>query len=395
MENELFDRQLAIQWRFAGEPVEVICQRLKRSEMWFHKWWRRYVAEGTEGLYDLSRAPHTMIDRLPPHLERMIVGVRRRLEAHATPDSRYQRIGAPTVQAELKALQVTPLPGLRTIERVLHHHGLTSPRMRLARPINLAGYPAPTADDSNQLHQVDLVGPVYLQGQRQRWYIYVCKDVFDGAVYLKLAHSRRMDEVLAFLIEAWQHLGVPAQVQFDNAREFCGWGKSARYLSRVIRLSLYLRVTPIFIPQRRPQRNGAVENFNGWFQPLLFQRHFKYPAILRRELARLMSTVNEHHVQSRLGQRTVLQYRHGKRLRRLPAQFNLDTNHLLIAEGRVTFIRQVSKRGKITLLGQTFQVGRWHKFHYVKTVLDTRQQRLTVYVAGKVLKRWSYKLNRK
>jgi hypothetical protein len=51
-------------------------------------------------------------------------------------------------------------------------------------------------------------------------------------------------------------------VQFDNAREFCGWGQSARYLPRVIRLCLSLRVTPIFIPQHRPQRNGAVENFN-------------------------------------------------------------------------------------------------------------------------------------
>jgi transposase InsO family protein len=304
------------------------------------------VAEGPDGLFDLSRAPQAVVDRIPPQIERTIVSIRRRLEAHATSDTRYQRIGALTIQAELKALQVTPLPGLRTIERVLHQHGLTSPRIRMAPPVNPNGYPAPTVDDSNCLHQIDLVGPVYLKGQRQRWYICVCKDVFDGAVYLKLARSRRMDEVLAFLIEAWQHLGLPAQVQFDNAREFCGWGKSARYLSRVIRLCLCLRVTPIFIPQRRPQRNGAVENFNGWFQPLLFRRRFKYPAILRRELARLMTTVNEHHVQSRLGQRTVAQYRQGKRLRRLPVKFNLDTDHLPISEGRAIFIRQVSSRGK-------------------------------------------------
>jgi transposase InsO family protein len=394
MNNELTDRQFAIQWRLAGEPVEAICHRLKRSEKWFHKWWQRYVVEGPEGLYDLSRAPQTVVDRIPPHVERTIVSIRRRLEAHATPETRYQRIGAPTVQAELKALQVTPLPGLRTIERVLHRHGLTSPRMRMAPPINPNGYPAPAADDSNQLHQVDLVGPVYLKGQRQRWYIYVCKDVFDGAVHLKLARSRRMDEVLTFLIEAWQHLGLPAQVQFDNAREFCGWGKAARYLSRVIRLCLYLRVTPIFIPQRRPQRNGAVENFNGWFQPLLFQRQFKYPAVLRRELARLMNTVNEQHVQSRLGQRTATQYRRGKRLRRLPARFSLNTDALPVSEGRVTFIRQVSRRGKIALLGQTFAVGRRYKFNYVKVILNTRRQHLTVYVTGKVLKHWSYKLNR-
>ena len=139
----------------------------------------------------------------------------------------------------------------------------------------------------------------------------------------------------------------------------------------------------------------ANSRFNGWFQPLLFQRHFKYPAALKRELARLMTTVNEQHVQSRLGQRTVALYRRGKRLHKLPAKFPLDLTQLPITEGRVIFIRQVSRRGKITLLGQTFRVGQGHKYHYVRAVLDTRQQRLTVYVAGKVLKRWPYKLSRK
>jgi putative transposase len=394
MSNELSDRERAIQLRLAGEAVEVICQSLKRSPRWFHKWWRRYLLEGPEGLSDLSHAPRTVIDRIPPELERLIVSVRRRLAAHATPDTRYQRIGAPTVLSELKALHLSPLPGLRTIERVLHRHGLTSPRIRFAEPINPDGYPTPLADDSNRLHQVDVVGPFYLKGRRQRWYIYVCKDVYDRAIYLKLCPSRRMDQVLAFLLDAWHALGVPAQVQFDNAREFVGWGKSARYLTRVIRLCLYLAVTPIFIPQRRPQRNGAVENFNSWFQPLLFQRHFKRPGYLRRELVRLMETANQHHVQPRLGQRTIAQYRRGKRLRQLPAKLKLDLDHLAIAEGRVIFIRSVSARGRISLLGQSFQIGRRHKFAYVKTVLDTHRQRLTVYVAGKIFKRWPYKLSR-
>jgi hypothetical protein len=45
-----------------------------------------------------------------------------------------------------------------------------------------------------------------------------------------------MGLVLDFLMRAWQHLGLPEQVQFDNAREFCGFGHTARFLSRVIRL---------------------------------------------------------------------------------------------------------------------------------------------------------------
>jgi transposase InsO family protein len=393
--NELAERQLAIQLHLAGEAIDAISQRLRHPRSWFIKWWSRYEAEGAEGLYELSRAPHTLFDRIPPQLERLIVSIRRRLEAHATLETRYQRIGAPTVQAELDALRVKPLPSLRTIERILAQHGLTSPRLRTARPLNPNGYPAPTADDSNELHQVDLVGPVYLKGQRKRWYIYVCKDVFDGAIYAQLRPSRKMDEVLGFLIAAWQSLGLPAQVQFDNARELCGWGPAARYLSRVMRLCLYVRVTPIFIPQHRPQRNGAVENFNGWFQPLLFQRQYKRPAYLRRELERLTETVNHRHVQPRLQQHTIDQYRRSKRLRKLPARFELDLHALPICEGHVVFIRWVSARGTIKLLGQKFNVGRRCRLTYVKVVLDTKRQYLTVYVSGHVFKRWPYKLHLK
>jgi transposase InsO family protein len=203
--------------------------------------------------------------------------------------------------AELKALNVCPLPGVRTIERVLERNGLTLPRVRLAPLLPRQEYPGPQARAANQLHEVDLVGPVYLKGRRQRYYIWVCKDAFDGAVCLRLAYSRRMDEVLAFLGECWKELGRPAQVQFDNARELSGWGPAARSLCRVIRLCLRFGVEPVFIPKGEPQFNGSVENFNGWFQEPLFQRRFARPGDLRRELARLQEAVNTQHVHPRLG----------------------------------------------------------------------------------------------
>ena len=161
-------------------------------------------------------------------------------------------------------------------------------------------YPTPQAQRSNQLHLIDLVGPIYLKGQRQRYYIFVCRDAFDGAVGLKLSRSRQMEAVLVFLGECWKTLGRPEQIQFDNAREFLGWGPAARYLSRVIRLCLRFGIEPIFIPPAQPQRNGAVEWFNGWFQPRLLQRHYTCAGALKRELQRLQDTVNTQHVRRRL-----------------------------------------------------------------------------------------------
>jgi putative transposase len=392
MRDEFTARQRAINLRLAGRPVQYICAAVGRVKAWFHKWWRRYLEAGPEGLYDLTRANHHVAQHLSPELERTILSIRRRLQAHATPATRYSLIGASAILAELKALDIRPLPNPRTIERVLQRHGLTAPRVRLAPLLPRQEWPGPQARASNELHEVDLVGPIYLKGRSHRYYIWICKDVFDGAVCLRLAGSRRMNEVLWFLGECWKDLGRPEQLQFDNARELAGWGRSARALSRVIRLCLRYGVSPAFIPEGEPQFNGSAENFNGWFQEPLLQQRFRRPGDLRRELARLQEAVNTQHVHPGLGGQTPAQHRRSLRLQKLPASFVVPTARLPLAQGRVTFIRRVSLAGTVTLLSQSFRVGKKHKGLYLRLVIDTGRGTLTAYLNGRVVKRWPYKL---
>jgi transposase InsO family protein len=392
MNDELAARHRAITLRLASRPVKAICAAVGRSEVWFHRWWRRYLEDGPEGLYDLTRASHHVARRIPPELERAILSIRRRLQAHASPATRYSLIGAAAILAELKALNIRPLPCERTIERVLQRNGFSLPRVRLVPPLPSQEYPGPQARASNELHEVDLVGPIYLKGSSHRYYIWVGKDAFDGAVCLRLAGSRRMDEVLWFLGECWKDLGRPAQVQLDNARELSGWGPAARRLSRVIRLCLRFGVEPVFIPKGEPQFNGSIENFNGWFQPRLFQRRFRWPGDLRCELARLQEAVNTQHVHPRLGGLTPAQHRRGLRLLKLPASFVVPTGRLPLSAGRVIFIHRVSPAGTVSVLSQSFRVGKRHKGLYLRLVVDTRRGWLTAYLNGRVLKRWPYKL---
>jgi putative transposase len=391
MSDEFTARQRAITLRLAGRPVKHICRALGRTEAWFHKWWRRYLELGANGLYDLTRARH-VAQRVPPELERAILSIRRRLQAHAAPATRYSLIGATAILAELKALGIRPVPSPRTIERVLQRNGLTAPRVRLAPLLPRQEYPGPQARASNELHEVDLVGPIYLKGSGHRYYLWVAKDIFAGAVCLRLADSRRRDEVLWFLGECWKDLGLPEQVQFDNARELSGWGPAARTLSRVIRLGLRFGVSPVFIPAGEPQFNGSVENFNGWFQEPLLQRRFRRPSDLRRELARLQEAVNTQHVHPRLRGQTPAQHRRGLRLRKLPTNFVVPTGRQKLAVGRVTFIRRVSTAGTVTVLSQSYRVGKRHRGLYLRLVVDTGRGWLTAYLNGRVLKRWPYKL---
>lgn len=393
MRDELSTRQSAIRLRLAGERVETICQTLNRTAPWFHKWWRRYQELGPAGLYDTTRANDQVANQTPPHIERAIIQIRKRLAKRATAETRYGLVGAVQIRAELEKLGYSPLPCTRTIERIVNRAGLSCPPLRAAKEIARTEYPGPQAGDSNQVHQVDFVGPRYLKGEKTRYYFLVCRDVFDQAVYIEFVDNRTSDTVLAFLVHAWQKLGIPAMVQFDNGREFCGWKTAARSLSRVIRFCLRLEVEVLFIPEGKPWYNGSVEQFNGWFQPLLLERTYRRTADLRRQVTRLMTTVNEDHVHRHLGHRTTVAYRRGKQLRMLPADCHLHQEKLPISVGKVSFIRLVKSNGTVNLLSQQFTVGRRLKFQYIKVTLYTKLHLLKFYHKGRLLKQVKYKLS--
>ena len=321
-----------------------------------------------------------------PELERTILSIRRRLQAHASPATRYSLTGATAIRAELKSLEIRPLPCERTIERILERNGLTAPRVRLAPLLPRQEWPGPQARASNQLHEVDLVGPIYLKGCSHRYYIWVGKDAFDGAVCLRLAGSRRMDKVALVPRRVLEGLGPAGAGPVRQRARVGRLGAGGATPSRVIRLCLRFGVSPVFIPAGEPQFNGSVGNFNGWFQEPLFQRRFKRPGDLRRELARLQEAVNTQHVHPRLGGQTPAQHRSGLRLQKLPASFEAPTGRRKLAAGRVTFIRRVSAAGTVTVLSQSFRVGKRHRGLYPRLVVDTGRGWLTAYLNGRVLK---------
>jgi hypothetical protein len=90
-----------------------------------------------------------------------------------------------------------------------------------------------------------------------------------------------------------------------------------------------------------------------------------------RELARLQEAVNTQHVNPRLGDLTPAQHRRRLRLSKLPAGFVVPTDRQPIAAGRVTFIRRVSPAGTVTVLSQSFRVGKRHRGLYLRLVIDT------------------------
>lgn len=389
MSQELKWRQEAIRLKQAGRAVSWICQHLERSREWFYRWWKRYLSEGAGGLRDRSHAPKSHPRRLSSEIRQAILSIRDRLARRHGPRERYRLAGAATIRHELACLGYEPLPSLRAVERVLQKGGRTSKAFRCEPCVSSSTYPAVHLTHSNQLHQVDLIGPRYLKGSRRQWYFLVYRDVYDGAVFVEFWPKPRLETVLAFVVRAWQKLGLPDTLQVDNSDVF-GLTSHPGAINRFVRLVLLVGVTLTFIPEHEPWRNGAIEQFNGWMQERLLAIPLHSPAQVRRELAAMMETCFHEHLHPHLNFQTTAQVRKNLSLRTLPHNFRRHLQPLPVAIGRVTFIRRVRASGRITTLGVKFKVGKRLAHQYVSAILYTRTMTLKIRSGGRIIKQFDF-----
>ena len=389
MTQELSLRQKAIRWKQAGRTVSWICQRLERSREWFYKWWNRYQSEGASGLRDRSHAPHINPLRWSGEIRQAILDIRDRLMRRGGPRARYRLAGAATIRHELACLGYEPLPSIRTIERVLQQGDRTSPAFRPEPCASSSSYPTVRVAHSNQRHQLDLIGPRYLKGSRRQWFFLVYRDVYDGAVFVEFQPKPKLETVLAFVVRAWQRLGLPDILQVDNSDLF-GLTSHPGSLNRFVRLTLLVGVELTFIPEHEPWRNGSIEHFNGWLQERILAIPLYSPSQVRRELSAMMDTCFHEHIHPNLSFQTTAQIRKNLSPRTLPHNFRQHLEPLPIAIGRVTFFRRVRPSGRISILGVKFKVGKRLAHQYVSAILYTRTMLVKIHSHGRLTKQFDF-----
>jgi hypothetical protein len=389
MSHELVLRQEAIRLKQAGRAVSWICQHLERSREWFYKWWSRYLLEGASGLRDRSHAPKTNPRGWSNEICQAILDTRERLARRHGPRERYRLAGAPTIYHELACLGYESLPSLRTIERILQKGDRTSPVFRPQACAASSDYPIPHAKHSNQRHQVDLIGPRYLKGSQRQWFFLVYRDTYDQAVYVEFQPKPHMEAVLAFIVRAWQRLGLPDTLQADNSDLF-GLTSHPGSLNRFVRLALLVGIELTFIPEHEPWRNGSIEHFNGWLQDRLLTIPLHSPAQVRRELGAMMETCFHEHIHPNLNFQTTAQVRRNLAVRTLPHNFRRHLQPLPVAVGHVTFTRRVRTSGRITILGVRFKVGKRLAHQYVSATLYTRTMIVKIHSHGQLIKQFDF-----
>lgn len=337
-----------------------------------HKWICRYQRGGKTWFLEQSTRPHQLPRRVSPTFERLVLRTHTRLRSRRNPLGFY---GAEAIAHELLALGIRSLPSIRTIHRILvrHHRVIRKRRDRSRKGPPL---PGPLVGQQNDVHQIDFIVGHYLSSQRPV-VVLNRKDLATGLVGGTVELDRRVHRVLAFLVRDWQHHGVPRFLQMDNDMSLTGGHMHPRSLGQVVRLCLACRVVPVFTPERRPAANACVERYNGLWQEKVWKRYrFRTLGQLRRRSLAFQDAYNTHLTQrlNRQGSPTIVK----ADLRFLPPDLRLG-HPLPLYRGQIWFIRRVNEQGHIQILNEPIRLPLRYAQEFVRVVIRTGPQTLSVY----------------
>jgi transposase InsO family protein len=387
MDDEEKQRILAVRRFLAGERPNAICSSLGRSRSWLYKWLQRHSGLDNTWFNSLSKSPTNVANRTPTEIEEIVKLVRLNL---------YNQdlfCGAQAIHWELEDLGVSPLPSLRTINRILKRNNLTHRRTGKYEPKGTP-YPKLPSLFPNQTHQMDMVGPCYLIGPI-RFYGLNVIDTATARCGLHSSLSKSGQDVLEGTWAIWSRLGIPDNLQVDNAMSFLGSPKYPRALSQFVRFCLQHDVEPWFIPMAEPWRNGNIEQFNDHYQQKFLS---KVMMTTIDELdAGTMAFEQRHNSSyrySKLGGKTPIKaLSASKATLRFPNPDDKPQQRLEKPEvGRYHLVRLIRSDLKLNILGELFSVAPELKLEYVVATIDVKEQKLNLYLGKTQVDKFDYKI---
>jgi hypothetical protein len=365
----------AVRRRLQGQRVCDICQDLQRSPRWLNKWWHEYHRHPDTDFADRSRAPRTWPQQVASETEQAIVGLRRALEAGATPDTRYGLIGARAIVGHLQRLKVQPLPSRATVQRILAKHGLTHP---LGSNHAAAYYPWPVPWAINAIQATDIITK-HLRGGEVIQNFHTL-DLSSHAVCLTQHLDKGTATALTHLLTAWTQLGRPLVHQFDNESTFGGGPIHARVLGQVVRSCLYCQIEPFLTPVYDAKRNHQIETFHSlWVAGFWSRQEFASLAEVQTEVRLFLRWYRTVYQPPALHGKTPAQMRRGFQPPPLtqPLATLLPSERLPLTAGRIHVMRRVGPQGTVTLFNEPWLVGKRWMGEYIRATIDTGQQRVS------------------
>ncbi len=367
-------RREAIRRRLAGEHRCDICADLEHSPSWFSKWWAAYQDQPQCDFADRPRAPHTSPQQISDEMVQTIVSIRRALETAATPETRYGLIGPRAIQTQLEALRLEP-PSRATIQRILQAHGLTHP---IGAGNDSAYYPWLEAWGVNAIHATDIITK-HIRGGEKIENLHTI-DHYSHAAFLSQCLDKSSATTNAHLLATWSKLGLPQIQQFDNEDGFRGGHRHPRVIGQVVRLCLFCGIEVVFTPIYEAKRNHQIETFHSvWNQSFWTRHEFRNRADVQAESPLFERWYHNVYRPPALDGKTPAQMCRGASIVRLDRDLRqlIPQGRLPITAGLIHIMRKVETTGEISLLNETWDIGRKWIGEYVRATIHTADQRLT------------------
>ncbi len=230
-----------------------------------------------------------------------------------------------------------------------------------------------------RLHAMDWTARYLMGGAKL--FVFHSVDVQTRALTQTLHTDKSGATVRAHALAAWQQIGLPNGLQLDNDAAFNGGYKVPRLFGAFVRLCLYVGIEPIFLPVGEPKRNSVVERLHGlWSQTFWRTHRFDTLAEVRRAAPQFVSFyTHRYHPPSLEGatpgqahQRVTRRQLTAEEVEKLPSEMPLTA-------GRVHFLRLVTAQGQITLLNESWPVGKRLAGQYVCATINIARRRLMIY----------------
>jgi transposase len=383
------DRIRAIKLHSSGERIATIARSLGRSRQWVYKWIERY--EESEDASSWHQRQSSRPSSNPHQLSEEVVGVVKLVRLSLYNEGLF--CGAQAIEWELKEQGVSPLPSLRTINRILSREDLTHRRTGRYEPKGKK-YPALKGDRVNQVHQTDYVGPCYLRGP-VRYYSLNSVDLGTGRCAISPVLSKAGQNTVDAIWSSWHRLGIPRHQQVDNELVFYGSRRYPRGMGNLIRLCLLNCVEPWFIPMAEPWRNGVVEKFNDHFRARFLTKV-------------VMNTADELREQSLIfEQKHNTRYRYSKLRGRTPQMALEQANDAIRfpesdqapqcplrrpETGKYHLVRFIRSDAVLDVFGEKFRLPPDAAYEYAVTTIDVAKETMEVEIAGAIIDERKYLL---
>jgi putative transposase len=327
--------ELIREWK-GGESIQALAEMYGVARKTVYKWIERDASEGSAGLADRSRAPHTSPQRLSEEMVARILQVRQRW--NWGPRKLLVKLAA--------AMPNQKLPSASTIAEVLRSKGLSqAPKRRRRTPL----YDQPFADAGapNQTWCADFKGwfrtadgtrcdPLTISDAHSR-YLLCCQ----------IAAKTDTPHVEALFDHAFRQYGLPDVIHTDNGAPFAS--RAPKGLSRLSMRWVRLGIVAERSRPASPQDNGRHERMHRTLKQETLDPPARNPQRQQEAFHLWRAEYNDERPHEALDYRTPAAcYRASPRAfpRRVP-EVEYDS---------ATFVRRVSAKGDLNWQGERFFV---------------------------------------